>query len=73
MNDYKKQNAKCLCCPVCGSTYIALLHTGSAFMSWLWLVECQACRHRGKTKLFMRRAVKAWNKERKSNDKRKSH
>lgn len=63
MINYKKQKVKCFCCPACGSTCLLLVHTSSAFLSWWWHVECQKCYYCGKTKLFLRRAVKGWNKE----------
>lgn|GEM_PF-3243646 len=63
MINYKKQKAKCFRCPACGSTYIRLVHTASAFLPWWWHVECRNCHYCGKTKLFLRRAVKAWKKE----------
>ena len=66
MINYKKQKAKCFRCPACGSTCLLLVHPSSAFLPWWlwgWHVECQKGYHRGKKKLFLRRAVKAWNKE----------
>lgn len=63
MINYKKRKAKCFRCTSCGSTYILFVHTASAFLPWWWHVECQNCHYCGKTKLFLRRAVKAWKKE----------
>ena len=56
----------CKCtCSACGSTHILLVHSASSRLPWWWHVECKSCHYCGKTKLFLRRAVKSWNKEKK--------
>lgn len=51
-------------CPVCGSRivlYCNVLSISGANPTNRWYVKCSECHHEGKTKLFLKRAVKAWN------------
>ena len=50
-------------CPNCGITNrIHKVHICSKRLPFWWYVECDNCHYCGKTKLFLRRAIKSWNK-----------
>lgn len=51
-------------CPECGKlpNVYRIMFSGSIFDKHLFFVECPNCHYCGKTKLFWRRAVKAWNR-----------
>lgn len=49
-------------CPNCNSSRIVDVHILSRKLPWWWWVECMNCHWCGPTKLFRRRAEKAWNK-----------
>lgn len=55
-------------CPNCGKsgkTTIVnrIVYSGSIFDNHLFFIECPSCHWCGKTKLFLWRAKRAWNKE----------
>ena len=50
-------------CPGCGSNQIFFIHICSRRLHSWWRLECWECHWCGKTKLFLRRAIKSWNKE----------
>lgn len=50
-------------CPKCGATdRIHKVHIISRRHPWRYYIECDNCHYCGETKLFLRRAIKAWNK-----------
>ena len=56
-------------CPNCGKSgkkaeIHQIMFSGSIFDKHLFYVECPSCHWCGKTKLFLWRAKRAWNKER---------
>ena len=53
-------------CPNCGSSRVYIWHICTARLPWWHYAECEDCHWCGKTKLFRRRAIKAWNKEEKN-------
>lgn len=55
-------------CPHCGSTRIGKIHILSRKLPWWWWIECDECHYRGKTKLGLWRAAKAWNKEKRNDN-----
>ena len=50
-------------CPNCRSRSIKYVHCLSHRLPWWWYVECWKCHWCGKKKLFLKRAIKSWNKE----------
>ena len=48
-------------CPKCNSTRVYKCH--SILRPQWWHIECWNCHWSGKTKLFLFRAIKSWNKE----------
>lgn len=51
-------------CPYCRvSNRIIKVHILSRYLPFWWYIKCDNCHWRGKTKLFLTRAVRAWNKE----------
>ena len=60
MSKYKGISA----CPNCHSTNVKKVHIISRRLPFWWYIECFSCHWCGKTKLFLRRAIKSWNKER---------
>lgn len=50
-------------CPNCGSTNTKKVHSLSRRLPWWWHIECWNCHWCGKTKLFLFRAIRSWNKE----------
>ena len=50
-------------CPNCGSSRVYIWHICTARLPWGHYAECEDCHWCGKTKLFRRRAIRAWNKE----------
>lgn len=51
-------------CPNCGCfTKQIVMHILSRRLPWWYYVECDNCHYCGKTKLFLKNAKKAWNKE----------
>ena len=50
-------------CPNCGCFNPYTVHILSSRLPWWYYLECPLCHWCGKTKLFLRRAIKAWNKE----------
>lgn len=55
-------------CPNCGRSgkkigYARIVCSGSMFDGHLYYIECPSCHWCGKTKLFLWRAARAWNKE----------
>lgn len=50
-------------CPNCGCQTTNRVHILSNRLPFWWYIECENCHWCGKTKLFLRRAVRAWNKE----------
>ena len=53
-------------CPHCGcSNRLIAIHILSARLPWWYYIECDNCHWCGKTKLFLWRAERAWNKEKK--------
>lgn len=51
-------------CPNCNGKNITKVHISSAHLPWWWFIMCNSCKWCGKNKLFLFRAIKAWNKER---------
>ena len=52
-------------CPNCGITNrILKVHLCSRKLPFWYFIECENCHWCGKTKLFLRRAIKSWNNER---------
>lgn len=51
-------------CPNCKSKHLIKAHIASARLPFWWHIECWDCHWCGKTKLFLWRAVRSWNKER---------
>lgn len=47
-------------CPKCGSGKLVKGHTLGTHR---WFVECEDCHYCGKTKLFLFRAIRSWNRE----------
>lgn len=60
-NLFKQNNLKP--CPNCKANNIKKVHSLSSYLPWWWHIECFDCHWCGKTKLFLRRAIKSWNKE----------
>lgn len=63
------RNNKCIkykikFCPKCGSNLIGKINIKSARLPFWWYLGCARCHWCGKTKLFLFRAIKSWNKER---------
>ena len=54
-------------CPNCGSNHIWKVHIASSKLPWWWFMECSECHWCGKTKLFLFRAIRSWNKESRGN------
>lgn len=52
-------------CPNCGSGRIWKVHIWSARLPWWWHMECSSCHWCSKTKLFLTRAIRYWNKHNK--------
>ncbi len=52
-------------CPNCRSRNLKCLHIISRTLPWWWHIECFNCHWSGKAKLFLKRAIKSWNKENK--------
>ena len=55
-------------CPHCGRSgkdilRVRVMFSGSIFDKHLYFMECPSCHWCGKTKLFLWRAIHAWNKE----------
>lgn len=51
-------------CPNCNSTKeVKKVHIVSCRLPWWWYIMCDNCKWCGKTKLFLFRAIKSWNKE----------
>ena len=50
-------------CPNCGCKHIWKSHSASSLLPWWWHMECAECHWCGKTKLFLFRAIRSWNKE----------
>ena len=50
-------------CPNCGCNHIWKVHSVSSRLPWWWYMECKKCHWCGKTKLFLFRAIRSWNKE----------
>ena len=51
-------------CPNCNHTNtMRKVHILSARLPFWWYIECCNCHWCGKTKLFLFRAIKSWNKE----------
>lgn len=50
-------------CPNCGNKETHRVHILSNILPFWWYIECVSCHWCGKTKLFLWRAVRAWNKE----------
>lgn len=49
-------------CPGCGINNRQLkAHISSRRLPFWWFIECDNCHWCGKTKLFLYRAIKAWN------------
>lgn len=60
------KNMKIKSCPNCGTTNrILKAHICSRRLPFWYYIECDNCHWCGKTKLFLRRAIKSWNKEQK--------
>ena len=56
--------AKIKPCPNCNHTNtMRKVHISSARLPFWWYIECWNCHWCGKTKLFLFRATKSWNKE----------
>ena len=52
-------------CPNCGVVNrINKVHILSRSLPFWWFIECDNCHACGKTKIFLRRAIKSWNIER---------
>ena len=51
-------------CPNCGCEINRRAHILSNMLPFWWYIECDNCHWCGKTKLFLWRAVRAWNKQR---------
>ena len=49
-------------CPNCGSTHISKGNIVSNKLPNWWYVVCEDCGYTTEDKLFLRRAVKCWNK-----------
>ncbi len=50
-------------CPKCHMINRAVkVHICSRKLPFWWYIKCENCGWRGKTKLFLNRAVKAWNR-----------
>lgn len=49
-------------CPNCGSSITRKVHIKSSRLPFWWYLECANCNWCGKTKLFLWRAIRAWNK-----------
>ena len=63
----RKLKAKPKPCPKCGCPRLVKFHILSALLPWWYYIECDNCHWRGKPKLFSRRAIKEWNKNKISN------
>lgn len=51
-------------CPNCGCpNRLIKVHISSARLPWWWYIECDNCHWCGKTKLFLRRAMRSWNSD----------
>lgn len=46
-------------CSCCGSKLVYII---SRQLPFWWYIECDKCHCCGETKLFLRRAIKAWNR-----------
>lgn len=55
-------------CPDCGCTTTRRVHILSRWLPFWWFIECDDCHWCGKTKLFLWRAIKSWNKDAKYYD-----
>lgn len=55
-------------CPLCGHGRLFKVHILSRRLPWWYFIECQSCHACGKTKLFMFRAIRSWNKRAGMND-----
>lgn len=53
---------KARACPNCGCFNPHSFRISSSRLPWYYL-ECPLCHWRGKTKLFLKRAIKSWNKK----------
>lgn len=50
-------------CPFCGGkNRIIKVHIISRKLPFWWFIECDNCHYCGETKLFLFRAIKAWNR-----------
>lgn len=50
-------------CPFCGmKNTLAKVHLASARLPWWWRIKCWNCGLSSETTLFLRRAIKAWNR-----------
>lgn len=49
-------------CPRCGYDRRYKVHERSKILPWWWYIECRSCRFCSKTKLFLWRAERAWNR-----------
>ena len=50
-------------CPFCRyQNRLKKVHIISRQLPFWWFIECNNCHSCGETKLFLRRAVKAWNR-----------
>ena len=50
-------------CPNCDSGITLTNHIRSSRLPFWWYLECANCHWCGKTKLFLWRSVRSWNKE----------
>ena len=56
-------------CPNCGiSNRIRKVHILSRRLPFWWYIECDNCYYYGKTKLFLKRTIKSWNKEKRERE-----
>lgn len=51
------------CCPNCRCNNLKYVRVVSRRLPFWWRIECWNCHYCGKTKLFLKRAIKSWNKE----------
>lgn len=59
------KNRKLTPCPNCKSKTLKKVHILSARLPFWWYIECWKCHWSGRTKLFLFRAIRSWNKEEK--------